>query len=119
MGGTFGAAETPISSASAARSASSTGSTKLARPWLAAQWRRVDAGALPWPLLPAGECIRATALGASYNVARGLSALAPLIIGTVGQKHGLSGAFLLCGIAFALASASAAFLPETQGTEIT
>ena len=27
--------------------------------------RRIDAGALPWPLLPAGECIRATALGAS------------------------------------------------------
>ncbi len=31
--------------------------------------RRVDRGALPWPLLPAGECIRATALGASeYSV---------------------------------------------------
>jgi ethanolamine utilization protein EutA len=31
--------------------------------------RRIDAGALPWPLLPAGECIRATALGASeYSV---------------------------------------------------
>jgi ethanolamine utilization protein EutA len=26
---------------------------------------RIDAGGLPWPLLPAGECIRATALGAS------------------------------------------------------
>src|SRR5206468_3985192 len=31
--------------------------------------RKVDSGALPWPLLPAGECIRATALGASeYSV---------------------------------------------------
>ncbi|XEC33071.1 ethanolamine ammonia-lyase reactivating factor EutA [Streptomyces fradiae] len=31
--------------------------------------RRLDAGELPWPLLPAGECIRATALGASeYSV---------------------------------------------------
>jgi ethanolamine utilization protein EutA len=30
---------------------------------------RLDAGALPWPLLAAGECIRATALGASeYSV---------------------------------------------------
>jgi ethanolamine utilization protein EutA len=30
---------------------------------------RIDAGALTWPLLPAGECIRATALGASeYSV---------------------------------------------------
>ena len=31
--------------------------------------QRLDASALPWPLLPAGECIRATALGASeYSV---------------------------------------------------
>jgi ethanolamine utilization protein EutA len=30
---------------------------------------RLQAGGLPWPLLPAGECIRATALGASeYSV---------------------------------------------------
>ena len=30
---------------------------------------RLDAGVLPWPLLPAGECIRATVLGASeYSV---------------------------------------------------
>lgn len=30
---------------------------------------RLDAGALSWPMLPAGECIRATALGASeYSV---------------------------------------------------
>jgi ethanolamine utilization protein EutA len=30
---------------------------------------RLDVGALPWPVLPAGECIRATALGASeYSV---------------------------------------------------
>ena len=31
--------------------------------------RRIDAGRLPWPLLPPGECIRATAFGASeYSV---------------------------------------------------
>src|SRR5207244_3955934 len=31
--------------------------------------RRIDAGRLPWKLLPAGECIRATAIGASeYSV---------------------------------------------------
>jgi len=31
--------------------------------------RRVEAGALPYPMLPAGECIRATAIGASeYSV---------------------------------------------------
>ncbi|MFZ3287676.1 MAG: ethanolamine ammonia-lyase reactivating factor EutA [Telluria sp.] len=31
--------------------------------------RKIDSGALPWLLLPAGECIRATALGASeYSI---------------------------------------------------
>ena len=31
--------------------------------------KRIASGALPWPLVPAGECIRATALGASeYSV---------------------------------------------------
>ena len=31
--------------------------------------KRIESGALPWPFLPAGECIRATALGASeYSV---------------------------------------------------
>lgn len=31
--------------------------------------RRIELGSVPWPLLPAGECIRATALGASeYSV---------------------------------------------------
>ena len=41
----------------------------LGQPLGAALRRRVDAGALPYPLLPAGECIRATALGASeYSV---------------------------------------------------
>ncbi len=31
--------------------------------------RRIASGAIPWPLLPAGECMRATALGASeYSV---------------------------------------------------
>ena len=29
--------------------------------------RRLDEGALPWPLLPAGECIRATVFGASEH----------------------------------------------------
>lgn len=41
----------------------------LGRPLGRAVRRHLDAGALPFPLLPAGECIRATALGASeYSV---------------------------------------------------
>jgi len=63
--------------------------------------------------------IRATALGVSYNVARGLSALAPLLIGTIGQTRGLSWAFALCAIAFAFAALSAFAVPETRGTELT
>jgi len=62
--------------------------------------------------------IRATALGVSYNLARGLSAFAPLIIGTLGQTHGLAWAFGLCGIAFALAALSALAVPETRGLEL-
>jgi ethanolamine utilization protein EutA (predicted chaperonin) len=41
----------------------------LGRPLGRALRRLLDAGALPYPLLPAGECIRATALGAGeYSV---------------------------------------------------
>lgn len=41
----------------------------LGRPLGRALRRRVDSGTLPFPLLPPGECIRATALGASeYSV---------------------------------------------------
>ncbi|HET9784848.1 MAG TPA: MFS transporter [Terriglobales bacterium] len=62
--------------------------------------------------------IRATALGVSYNLARGLSAFAPLIIGGYGQRHGLAGAFELCALAFALAAAAALTVPETRGWEL-
>jgi MFS family permease len=62
--------------------------------------------------------IRATALGVSYNLARGLSAFAPLIIGGYGQRHGLAGAFELCALAFALAAAAAFTVPETRGWEL-
>jgi MFS family permease len=63
--------------------------------------------------------IRAAALGVSYNVARGLSALAPLIIGRLGETRGLAWAFLACGLAFAAAAVCAAWVPETRGVELT
>lgn len=62
--------------------------------------------------------IRAAALGISYNVARGLSALAPFLIGTVGESHGLPWAFSLCAVAFAVAALFATRVPETRGLEI-
>jgi MFS family permease len=57
--------------------------------------------------------IRATALGISYNVARGLSALAPITIGALSERHGLAWAFGASAIAFASAAILALLLPET------
>ncbi|HEY1986392.1 MAG TPA: MFS transporter [Terracidiphilus sp.] len=62
--------------------------------------------------------IRATALGLSYNLGRGLSALAPATIGALSERHGLSWAFGASGIAFAAATIAALFIPETLGREI-
>jgi MFS family permease len=62
--------------------------------------------------------IRATALGVSYNTARGISALAPFIIGAIGEAHGLSWGFSAAAVAFAGAAISAAWVPETRGLEL-
>jgi hypothetical protein len=62
--------------------------------------------------------IRATALGISYNVGRGLSALAPATIGALSERHGLAWAFIASAVAFACAALTALFLPETMGSEL-
>jgi MFS family permease len=62
--------------------------------------------------------IRATALGLSYNTARGISSLSPFIIGAIGERHGLSWGFASCSIAFAFAAAAASRVPETMGREL-
>ncbi len=62
--------------------------------------------------------IRATALGISYNVARGISALSPFVIGALGEAHGLASSFAACGVAFAAAAMIATRLPETRGLEL-
>jgi MFS family permease len=59
--------------------------------------------------------VRARALGFTYNGARALSCIAPYTIGRVGDLYGLSWAFVLCALAFLLASAMASQLPETKG----
>jgi MFS family permease len=63
--------------------------------------------------------LRARALGVTYNGARALSSIAPAVIGFIGQRHGLSAAFLLCAAAFFLASLAATQLPETRGQALT
>ena len=62
--------------------------------------------------------VRARALGLTYNGARALSCVAPYTIGWIGDKKGLSAAFLLCAIAFILTAIMAAQLPETKGKQL-
>ncbi len=62
--------------------------------------------------------VRARALGFTYNGARTLSSVAPLIIGRVGQSRGLDWAFYLCAASFLLAGIIATQLPETKGKQL-
>src|SRR5437667_5219497 len=59
--------------------------------------------------------VRARALGFTYNGARTLSSIAPLVIGRVGQTKGLSWAFYLCAVGYLLAALMTTQLPETKG----
>jgi MFS family permease len=62
--------------------------------------------------------IRARALGFTYNGARALSAAAPYTIGRMGDSKGLGWAFVICAVAFLLASLMATQLPETRGKQL-
>jgi MFS family permease len=62
--------------------------------------------------------VRARALGFTYNGARAMSSIAPLVIGRVGETKGLSWAFYLCAVSFLLASLVATQLPETKGKQL-
>jgi MFS family permease len=62
--------------------------------------------------------VRARALGFTYNGARAMSSVAPLMIGRVGETKGLSWAFYLCAVSFFLATLVATQLPETKGKQL-
>jgi MFS family permease len=62
--------------------------------------------------------VRARALGFTYNGARAMSSLAPLVIGHVGQTKGLSWAFYLCSAGYFLAALMTTQLPETRGKRL-
>jgi MFS family permease len=62
--------------------------------------------------------LRARALGFTYNGARTMSSVAPLVIGRVGDVKGLGWAFYLCAASFLLASLAATQLPETKGKHL-
>jgi MFS family permease len=59
--------------------------------------------------------VRATAMGLSYNIGRGFSAIAPFVVGWLAQTYGLGPAFFLQAGAFFLAALLALALPETKG----
>lgn len=62
--------------------------------------------------------IRASAQGFTYNIGRGLSALAPFTIGALAKTHGLSLAFYLTAAFFLFSAAVAFALPETRGKSL-
>lgn len=62
--------------------------------------------------------IRASAQGFTYNIGRGLSALAPFTIGTLAKSYGLSLAFYLTAAFFLFAAVVAFALPETKGKSL-
>lgn len=62
--------------------------------------------------------IRATAMGLSYNVGRGISAVAPFAVGTLAIRIGLGHAFFMLGGAFLIAALLTLALPETKGKRL-
>jgi MFS family permease len=62
--------------------------------------------------------IRASAQGFTYNIGRGLSALAPFTIGALAKEHGLSLAFYLTAGFFLFSAVTAFGLPETRGKSL-
>jgi MFS family permease len=62
--------------------------------------------------------LRARGLGFTYNGARTLSSVSPLIIGRIGQARGLGWAFCLCAAGYLLAALMTTQLPETKGRDL-
>ena len=62
--------------------------------------------------------LRARGLGFTYNGARTMSSVAPLVIGGVGQTRGLGWAFYLCATGYLLAALMTTQLPETRGRQL-
>jgi MFS family permease len=70
-------------------------------------------GAVTAEIFP--TAVRATAQGVTYNLGRGLSALAPLTVGALAGRYGLGAAFSITSGAFVLAALLWIWIPETKG----
>jgi MFS family permease len=73
-------------------------------------------GAIASELFPTE--VRATAMGLSYNVGRGISAVAPFAVGALAIRIGLGHAFFMLGGAFFIAALLTLTLPETKGKQL-
>ena len=73
-------------------------------------------GAVASEIFP--TAVRATALGVTYNSGRLLSAVAPLVIGTLAQSRGFGLAFSVTSVAFLIAAIFWIGIPETRGRQI-
>jgi MFS family permease len=62
--------------------------------------------------------VRATAMGLSYNIGRGLSAVAPLTVGALAVRFGIGRAFYVEAGAFLMAALLSLALPETKGQKL-
>lgn len=62
--------------------------------------------------------VRAAAMGLSYNIGRGLSALAPYTVGVLALRFGIGRAFFVEAGAFLAAALLALLLPETRGQRL-
>ena len=74
-------------------------------------------GAVSAELFPTS--IRATAQGITYNLGRGISALAPFIVGSLATSRGLGAAFSITSTAFLVAAVLWIWIPETKGRALT
>jgi MFS family permease len=70
-------------------------------------------GAVTAEIFP--TAVRATAQGVTYNVGRGISALAPITVGLVASRAGLGAGFSLTAAAFLFAAVLWTWIPETRG----
>ena len=62
--------------------------------------------------------LRGAGLGFVYNVGRGASALAPIIIGTLADRFGIGTSLFITSFFYVCAIAALYFLPETKGQSL-
>jgi MFS family permease len=62
--------------------------------------------------------IRATAMGLTYNIGRGISASAPFAVGAIATSYGFHTAFYILAGAFTAAALLSFTLPETKGKQL-